>query len=97
MVVILGHHLLNGGLPVLLKVQSIVIGIFPHIPYVAQLVHHQHTIPVAGIQQRPPCRVMGGADGVEARFLQLTDAALLGIGQGSCTKNAVVVVDAGTT
>ena len=39
---------------------------------------------------------MGGADGVEARFLQLTNAALLGIGQGSCTKNAVVVVDAGT-
>ena len=69
MVVILGHHLLNGGLPVLLKVQSIVVGIFPHIPYVAQFVHYQHTVPVAGIQQRPPCRVMGGADGVEARFL----------------------------
>ena len=95
-VVILGYHLLNGGFPVLLKVQGIVVGIFPHVPYVAQLVHHQHTVPVAGIQQRPPCRVMGGADGVEARFLQLTDAALLGIGQGSCTKNAVVVVDAGT-
>ena len=69
MVVILGHHLLNGGLPVLLKVQSIVVGIFPHVPYVAQFVHYQHTVPVAGIQQRPPCRVMGGADGVEASFL----------------------------
>ena len=95
--VVLGYHLLNGLLPVLLKVQGIVVGILPQVPYVAQLVHHQHTVPVTGIQQRPPCRVMGGADGVEACFLQLTDAALLGIGQGSCTQNAVVVVDAGTS
>ena len=48
---------------------GVVVGIFMHQPVVTKLVHHVHTQPVAGLQKRFGCGIVGAANGVEARFL----------------------------
>ena len=56
-------------------------------------VHHQHAEPVAGIEQFRRGRIVRGADGVAAEFLQFLDAEILQrIRQGRADAGMVLVI-----
>ena len=94
-VVVLGHHGVQVFFPPRGKVVHIVVDGLVDVPAVHEFVHHQHSQPVTGIQQRFAAGVVGRADGVVARLLEQPDLALHGVVPTGRAQNAVVVVDAG--
>ncbi len=95
-VVVLGHHLSRRVLPELGEIQAEVVGVLGLVPHIRQLVHHQNTHVITGFQQGRPRRMVGAANGVEARLLQLFHAETLGLVEVRAADNAVVVMNAGS-
>ena len=91
-VIILSHH----GLKVLpiatLEIVRVVVPVLMLIPHVPGLVHNVHAIPVAGSEQPLRGRVMGRAQGVEARLLQKPHPAAVVLLRRCRAQKAVVVV-----
>ena len=94
-VIVLSHQALDAEAPFADKVQGVIRAVFRHFPDVRELVHHQDAEAVAGIQQGLARRMMGRADGVETRRLQLPHAKCLRVRQRGRADKAVIVVDAG--
>ena len=92
---ILANHGFGVALPPFFKEQGVVAVTLGAVPHVEGFVHDVHAQLVAGPQQCGGGRVVGHADGIEARLLQQTNAAVLRVIIGGRAKHAVVVVDAG--
>ena len=71
----------------------VVQGVLALVPHIKRLVHHQHADLVAGLEKRQGGRIVGDAQGVEARLLETGDLAPLRVGEGGGAQSAVVVVD----
>ena len=93
MVIILLHHGLQIGLPLLLEVARVVILGLVDIPHVDKLVQYEHAEAVARLQRRLGAGVVCRADGVVARLLQQLHLARIGERVVDRAQNAIVVVD----
>ena len=76
------------------EILVVIAGLLAHAPGVEGLVKHIHAQPVAGLDQGGGRRIMGGADGVEAHFLELFHLAGLGVIDRHNTDGAIVVMQA---
>ena len=81
-------------LPPVVKVATVIIGVFAVIPHIKGFIHDVHAQAVTGIQQRFGSRVMGGTDSVESVFLQDAYPPLLTFGIGCRAENSVIMMDA---
>ena len=88
------HHSSRVALPPIVEVHAIVIGVLAVVPHVEGLVHDVHAVFVAGVQQRPGSRIVGGTNRVEAVFLQDAHPSFLALGVGRGAEDTAVVVDA---
>ena len=95
MVVVLVHHLAQVRLPPLVVQIRVIVFSLVNVPAVHELIHHQHSQAVAGLQHGLGDRIVGGADCVVAVLHEDPDAALFRLGIGAGAQNAVVVVNAG--
>ena len=82
-------------LPVGFPVVGVVVTSLVVVPHIPGFVDHIDAVPVAGVQHGCGARVVGRADGVEPRLLELAHPALLALGEGAGAHHAVVVMDTG--
>ena len=95
MVEVLSHHQAHIVFPALVKVQGVIQVALAALPHIRKLVHHQHAQLVADTQQSRSRRVVGHADGIEARLLEKSDLPTVGVLIGGRSQDAAVVMDAG--
>ena len=95
-VVVLFDHAFQVAAPPVVEIVHIVVLGLVDVPVVDVLIHHQHTLLVAGVQQGLGAGVVGRTDGVVAVLVQDAHLAAHRIRVAHCTQQAVVVVDAGT-
>ena len=93
MVIVLGNHLGGVFRPVGFEIQTVVELVLAIVPHIEGLVHHVHAVMVAGLQHGTAAGIVGGADGIEARFLQDPDSAPFAFIIGGSAQDAVVMVD----
>ena len=96
MVVVLPHHAGKIFFPPVGKVVHIVVLGLVDVPVVDILIHHQHSLRIAGVQQGLGAGVVGRADGIVAVFFQDAHLAAHSVRVAHRAQQAVVVVDAGT-
>ena len=92
MVAVAQQHGVQIPLPPFIEEQVVIKGALALPPAIEGLVDHIQAQGVARFQQRRGRRVVRGADGVEARFLELKNAPALRVGPGARAQRAVVVV-----
>ena len=95
-VVVLFDHAFQVAAPPVVEIVHIVVLGLVDVPVVDVLIHHQHTLLVADVQQGLGTGVVGRTDGVVAVLVQDAHLAAHRIRVAHCTQQAVVVVDAGT-
>ena len=91
------HH---GGsilFPPLVKIHTVVVGIFAVVPHIEGLIHDVHTKFVAGFQHGRRSRIVGRPNRIEAVFLQNPDAAFFALSMGNCTENTIVMMNTATS
>ena len=96
MIEILFHHILQVLFPPVLQFCGIIIFCLVDIPYIHILIHHQHSLAVAGLQKIFGAGIMRGPNGIIAVFLQDPDLSFLCFREGACTQNTVIMMDTGT-
>ena len=96
MVVILVDHVCQVLSPPVLQECHIVISGLMHVPGIDELVHHQHAQPVAGIKDRFGAGVMRASECVVSVLLMQADLALFRFRKCTCTKQTIVMMNAGT-
>ena len=92
---VLSDHQADVFFPALVKVQGVIQVALAALPHIRKLVHHQHAQLVADTQQSRSRRVVGHADGIEARLLEKSDLPTVGVLIGGRSQDAAVVMDAG--
>ena len=94
MVVILLHHLCSIFCPMFLKIQAVIEFCLAVKPHVKTLIHHVHTVMIAGFQHGAAAGIMGRANGIKTGFLQDPHSAPFTFIIGRSAQNAIVMVHA---